>query len=216
VRGGGGMNIACTTGFSVQQKHGTTRGVLTAAHCSGNYVTYYDGNSSSAVLLSLGSSWTASTDVQWYKPYGFCSITPKVEEKFYGISGTVPHKVTGFITRAGTHIGKVVCHRGITTGYSCGRVVSKMHTLNTPHCGPPLNPVPCANTCISVGPLQDPQSTLPDLNCAGGDSGGPWFSGTLALGIQIAGPKDGPCIRATYMSIDYIDSLGVELLYGPE
>jgi len=52
VKGGGTLNIGCTTGFTVKQKYGTTRGVLSAAHCTGYLVTYSDGNGPGAFLLS--------------------------------------------------------------------------------------------------------------------------------------------------------------------
>jgi len=217
VKGGGNMNINCTTGFAVKQKYGTTRGVLSAAHCTGYWVTYHDGSSSGVFLQSQGESWNASEDVQWYKPRGFGYFPPQVESKFYGISSTMPTQVTGFITQAGTEEGKRVCHRGMTSGFSCGTVTSKDFNPSAPPylyvCGSAFDPVECDATWISVGPLQDPGSTAPALKCAGGDSGGPWFSGGQAMGIHTAGNEYEPCELAVYMSIDRIDSLGLELLY---
>jgi len=221
VRGGATMNIGCTTGFTVKQKYGVTRGVLSAAHCTGYWVTYHDGGSLGVFLQSQGESWNASEDVQWYKPHGFGAFPSQVESKFYGVSSTMPTQVTGFITQAGTEKGKRVCHRGITSGFSCGTVVSTEYKLHEPPsqntCGSSYDSVPCAATWILVGPLQDPDSMAPDLKCAGGDSGGPWFSGGQAMGVHVGGGKqNGICVRGIYMSIDRIDSLGVELLYGLE
>jgi len=219
VRGGATINIGCTTGFTVKKKYGTMRGVLSAAHCTGYWVTYHDDNSTQGVFLqSQGESWNASEDVQWYKPHGFGYFSSLVESKFYGVSSTMPTQVTGFITQAGTEAGQRVCHRGITSGFSCGTVVSKEYKLHEPpsqkKCGSSFDPVPCAATWVLVGPLQDTDSTAPDLKCAGGDSGGPWFSGGQAMGVHTAGGKEnGVCVRGIYMSIDRIDSLGVELLY---
>jgi len=218
IRGGATINIGCTTGFTVRQKYGATRGVLSAAHCEGYWLTYSDGNGPGALLQTMATSWNAIEDVQWFKPRGIGLFPPPVESKFYGVSSTLPTQVTGFVTQAGTDVGRRVCHRGITSGFSCGTVTStSFNPSDPPHyyvCGSPtLDPVACAATWISVGPLQDPESIAPDLECAGGDSGGPWFSGGQAMGIHTAGPEYGTCELAVYMSIDRISSLGVELLY---
>jgi len=58
---------------------------------------------------------------------------------------------------------------------------------------------------------------MPGLACAGGDSGGPVFSETIAMGILKGGvtygDSIGECPYIFYMSVDYIDSLNIELIY---
>jgi len=98
IKGGAGINIGCTTGFAVQDKKNLSRGILSAAHCNGNYVTYYDPDGSSALLVNQGESNNATSDVRWYKPYGFGFFVGLVEPKFYGAVSSYPTTVTGKIT----------------------------------------------------------------------------------------------------------------------
>jgi len=222
IKGGAGINIGCTTGFAVQNKMNFSRGILSAAHCDGHYVTYYDPDGSSAILITQGESNNATDDVKWYRPYGFGFFVGLVEPKFYSAMSSYPTTVTGKITQSETQINNVVCHRGITSGYTCGKVVSTQHKVPDDDsglgaCGPSYSPVSCAETWIHVEPFMG-GNLAPDLACASGDSGGPWFSGTKAAGIHTGGymlQEDGECLSAIYMSIDRINSLGVELLYGP-
>ncbi|HLL30517.1 MAG TPA: hypothetical protein VK403_05935, partial [Allosphingosinicella sp.] len=56
------------------------------------------------------------------------------------------------------------------------------------------------------------------LQCAGGDSGGPWFVSQTALGIHTGSVTNtaGTCFSAWYMSTDRLSGLGTgySLLYG--
>jgi hypothetical protein len=52
------------------------------------------------------------------------------------------------------------------------------------------------------------------LRSFGGDSGGPWFAGTIALGVHSGSSKltDGTTAYAIYTSVDAFPSIGVTIL----
>lgn len=198
VRGGANMST-CTSGFVVANSAGT-RGILTAAHC-GNSQSYsdFDGTSTSTTFIS--EILDADQDVQWH-------TTPQTEvPEFYADLTTSARILTGRRLRSSTAVGNTVCHRGKTSGYSCGSVDS---TTYQPTYSGACGTVACASTYIKVSGSS--------LACSGGDSGGPWFNGQTAFGIMksasFSGAAPGQCNYGTYMSTDYISGLGVSLVYG--
>lgn len=58
----------------------------------------------------------------------------------------------------------------------------------------------------------------PNLECNGGDSGGPWFNGSIAYGIykgqSSTGSTAAACNYAFYMAINYITGMNVTVLIG--
>jgi hypothetical protein len=64
--------------------------------------------------------------------------------------------------------------------------------------------------------VNDPNSTfirVEEVNCAGGDSGGPWFFGNLAYGTHSGGNElGGTCI---FMAINYLNGIDVDPLISP-
>jgi len=210
-------SIGCTSGFAVRNKsNNNLKGIITADHCLPGDSFYLDHENGFFIpLLAINGINNSSMDVRWYRPYtGFFTINTYPKIYISQEMGTIP--VTGSKTRANTGIGDRVCHRGVTTGYSCGDVAEINHKPNLPYkCGPQFNKVECSNTWVSVVP---PSLATIGLACAGGDSGGPVFSETIAMGILKAGITNGNTIGACsyffYMSVDYIDSLNVELIYG--
>ena len=212
VRGSGNLQYNCTAGFVVQ--NGTRKGPLTAAHCLSSY-DYYDLADGTAYTISGPSTAArndASHDVRWL------DATADAVPQFYADTAT-PRVLTGRRTQSNTAVGSTVCHRGISSNYSCGSVESIAYTPTKPatatspepyYCGSSSN-ITCANTWVQVGGSS--------LRCARGDSGGPWFSSTIALGIHSGGAVDGSgnCISAWYMSTDRISTgLGstYSLIYG--
>lgn len=196
----GGANLSdCTAGFVVANSAGT-RGVTTAAHC-GPTQTYYEFGGVSYPAVFVAERWDADEDVQWH--------TTEHDEypEFYADLTTTARVLTGRRLRSSTAVGNTVCHRGRTTGYSCGSVESTTHQ---PTYAGACNGVTCAATFIRV--------SGPDLRCDGGDSGGPWFNGQTAFGTHKSGASSGPgtgqCTYAVYMSTDYLTNLGVSLVYG--
>lgn len=159
---GGVRMTSCTAGFSVRIPSGNT-GLLTAGHC-GNTQSY---STAPAGSISYSSTYVAglnspSADLQWHR---LTSHTPV--NQFYGSSATTA------TTRVGTgtaYVGQLLCHRGKTTGYSCGGVTSVTHA-------PPSSWNVCGGSACSANWVRVSGVDLANL---GGDSGGPWFSGGYA------------------------------------
>jgi len=210
VRGGGFLSSGCTSGFVVKKIDTSIRGVITAGHCPSGSTVYSDWIENGTLLMQQESVYTPSEDVKWYKAMSFYPWSTYMEPTFYADSMWYTRTLTGKQTWMNTQPGQNICQRGKTTGYSCGTVESV--AFKHVQCGVPT----CAATWISVIPNQDVE---PRLACYGGDSGGPWFIGSKAVGItkgsNSIGMGIGECIRVAFMSIDRINVLGVELVYGP-
>lgn len=181
--GADGRRYLCTSGFVVTD--GVRDGVVTAAHCadSADYVAP-DG---ARVPLSFVGQWGWSfQDVQLHL------ADAALEGAFYADTAKAALRpVTAARPRAATRAGDVVCHRGERTGYSCAEVKMVDFAPAGDLCGGP-----CAPSWVAVaGPT-----------CRGGDSGGPVFDGTVALGIVKGGSyrPDGSCAFYFYMSTDYL------------
>ena len=193
----------CTTGFVVKDSSGKT-GIATAAHCEG-MKTYTDYNGSN-ISLSL----IPNTELQNYRQdveihTGSTSGVPQ----FYGSSTSSPTIVTGRISRASTYQDMPVCHRGMTTGYSCG-VVSQ--TNYKPTYTNACNGQTCDSTWVTVKP-----GTSNNLACYPGDSGGSVFKSQQAVGLlkgtSASGKSAGQCNFFIYMTLDYLPS-GWSVVYG--
>ncbi len=191
-----GKRYLCTTGFAVTD--GRRSGVTTAAHCL-NALTYYGPQREAAELEFVGEWGWGYHDVQVH-----LSKQP-LRPLFFADNGrTVARPVTGLRGRTSTRAGDFVCHRGETTGYSCAEVELIDFAPAGDLCGGA-----CLPTWVTVaGP-----------GCKGGDSGGPVFSGTIALGVLKGGSyrRDGSCAFYFYMSTDYLPagwSLMTSLAHG--
>lgn len=207
VRGGSRVESStgswCTTGFSVKNTAGTT-GVITSGHCA-NALTYYNPNwTSIALTLVTGTEYfDTDQDVQVHT-----SGYVERPEFYVDDAKTVTRILTGRRYRSSTAYNDNVCHRGETTGYSCGYVQQTNYAPYNPD-GSLCGGQGCSPVFIRL--------TGSTLKCAGGDSGGPWFASTVAFGIHMAnisyGTAAGQCGEAIYMSTDTISS-GWSLLYG--
>lgn len=182
-----GRNAVCTSGFVVTD--GARTALTTAAHCP-DQLRYIDPDGAEIPLRMVGAWGAYYRDVQIHERAdgGAAPFLPL----FYADKGkTMLRPVTSWRNRASTRAGDMVCHRGERTGYSCAEV-------EYPDYAPPgdLCAGPCTPTWVAVrGPV-----------CKGGDSGGPVFAGTIALGL-VKGSSytgDGRCRLYYYMSIDYL------------
>lgn len=182
------LSGGCTSGFSVQNSSGV-RGITTAAHCP-NTEAYNGVN-----LPYISGDITGDQDVQWHTAPGFT-----VTNQFY--DGLSVRNITSTLARSGQAVGDYVCAYGITTDYKCGLISST--TLAPSHVTTPNA------TFIRVTP--EAGSTA-DLSSPG-DSGGPWFLGETAYGINVAEVSSAPR-DAVYMAINYVSSLGVTVLTAP-
>lgn len=192
----GGMPFSgCTTTFSVRHADGRT-GVLTAGHC-GDSRTYEDLDGTSYSVTFQAEFRDSRHDLQWHQ-------TPHVEYPKFQATNGVLRFVTGQEYRSEQLVGDFVCHRGITTKYSCGTITSKTYR---PTYGGACGTETCEHRFFTV--------EGPSLKCWPGDSGGPWFNNTTAYGLYMGqasnGPDAGDCVFAIYMGIDSINGYPADL-----
>jgi streptogrisin C len=185
---GGAQLEVCTTGFTVRHDPTGVTGVLTAAHCP-NTLTYTQPvTGPSYELTAQGGKDDSNQDFQW--------MTGSHAEYPQFWDGQYYRTVVAEVQRANME-GDWVCHRGKTTGTSCGTVTNAYYDPG-PECGPENGD--CDASWVRVDG--------PNLACAGGDSGGPWYSGGTAYGIHKGGLSlgtgQGECSYAVFMAIGYI------------
>ncbi len=203
VRGSGFIDSGtCTGAFVVHETNSSVTGLLTAGHCPNNDTSYNGLDGTVATLTFQSEAYTASNDVQWY-------TTSTTNEPIFYASASVQRTLTGRRTQASTPIGTNVCRYGATSGYSCGNV--EFTDYQPPYS---CNGATCTKTYIAV----TSPGTNNTLACGGGDSGGPWFISTVAVGVHSGGASTGSgvgqCLVAIYTSTDRISELGLQLLYG--
>ncbi len=190
-RGGVAMS-SCTSGFTVRGSSAT--GILTAGHCGDpqSYATT-PGGTPSYTAPFITQSWTSNSDLQWH-------TTPSHTDyaSFYGSSSSTPTARTG---TGVAYSGQGLCHRGKTSGYSCGYVTS---TAFAPTWSGACGSSSCTASFVRVDGV-----ALANL---GGDSGGPWFSGGYAYGIHMGGLIGEVAAWAVYTPISRISNMNVSLL----
>jgi streptogrisin C len=178
-----GHRQRCTAGFVVTD--GARDGIATAAHCP-DELLYRDAARDDVPLAFAGQWGAAYQDVQ-------INLSPEATEPYFYAdrdAGSL-RAVASWRNRASTRAGDFVCHWGESSHYSCAEVELTDYAPPGALCGGPCEP-----TWVTVaGP-----------NCIAGDSGGPVFSGPIALGIAkgINRRPDGQCGFYFYMSIDYL------------
>lgn len=186
---GGVATSSCTSAFSVTA--GGIIGFATAGHCgsSQSWAATPTGSTSNTSTYG-GEIRSSNADIQYHRVSSPHSAT----SAFFGGSATTA------TTRQGTgtaFVGQGLCHRGKTTGYSCGNVTSTTFA--------PTWEGACPGTTCSASFVRVDGTTL---STSGGDSGGPWFSGGAAYGIHKGGGA-GWCV---YTPVARLSSLGVSLL----
>jgi hypothetical protein len=177
-----GRRYVCTTGFVVTD--GARTGVVTAAHCP-DALSYRDPTRGEIPLEFVGQWGARYQDVQVHVG----DIAPR--PLFHADrTGGAARPLTTWRNRASMRVGDTVCRRGETSGYSCSEVELVDFAPPGDLCAGPCDPV-----WVSVaGPT-----------CRGGDSGGPVFLGSTALGITKGGSyTSGRCNFYYYMSTDFL------------
>jgi hypothetical protein len=191
LRGGGrvegvdqsnGKRYACTTAFVVTD--GSRDGIVTAAHCP-NDLTYRQDDGSRTPLSFDGQWGWRYRDVQLH-------VSPeKLQPHFYSDrrSGAL-RQVTSWRSRTSLRGGEWLCHYGESSGYSCEVIELTDYAPPGELCGGP-----CAPTWVTVsGPV-----------CKSGDSGGPVFLGSVAVGITKGGSSSSTgCNFYYFMSTDFL------------
>ena len=200
-RGGYDMT-SCTEGFSVRPLSGGAWGVTTARHCpnSQNWKNFTDSNTHGSNFQAELNTTTA--DIQWH------TLTPSdvpASAYYHGESRIDAIAVTGAFTRE-EQLGLGVCHRGKTTEFSCGTVVSVNYR--------PTYDSACPGTCSPEFVRAEGQAG--NLACFPGDSGGPFALGSAAMGIYMGQASSGTssldCNFAFYTPIGKVFGLGLALL----
>ena len=177
-----GKRYACTTGFVVTD--GARHGVLTAAHCP-NDLSYREADGTRTPLSFDGQWGWRYRDVQLHVSAG------KLDPLFYSDRrAAVLRQVTSWRSRTSLRAGEWLCHYGESSGYSCEVVELTDYAPPGDLCGGP-----CAPTWVTVsGPI-----------CKSGDSGGPVFLGTVAVGITKGGSGNSArCNFYYFMSTDFV------------
>lgn len=168
----GGRNLtSCTSGFPAIA--GKTKVILTAAHCGNQRYSWFNGGGPFPTTF-IGKRHDAKADIEWLKPTKHKVEARYFEEATKSGEGT---KVRGNLKNVK---GAFVCHRGKTTGQSCGTIVSTTHR---PTWAGACNGVKCDDVFVYV--------KGPNMKQAGGDSGGPWFLNGYGYGIHKGGAKNG-------------------------
>lgn len=178
-----GRRSWCTAGFAVTD--GTRAGLVTAAHCPDNLTLLQpDGRRQP---LTFVAGWGAGDqDVQVH-----VSDEPLTPYFYADAAKQVTRPVTGARRGATLRAGDIACHRGESSGYGCAPIQLTDYAPPGDMCGGRCEP-----TWITVeGPT-----------CAAGDSGGPIFVGTVALGLNKGGnwTRSGSCNFYYFMSTDYL------------
>lgn len=169
IRRGSGPNF-CTTAFTVV-KNGT-EGVLTAGHCENRaqYVAVGDGSNKIYTVYLQEDHRGAWGDMAWYTTLGN-------EQPWFYKTATGRYEVNGYISRSSIQTGDTYCLYGRATNHAgetddpdesdaCGTVVDRWAQQSTGGYD--------YNRLVEVEGVSSRE----------GDSGGPWYTGSSAVGIH--------------------------------
>lgn len=172
----------CTAGFAVSRPGGSA-GITTAAHCPQKLFLGKRNR-----LPFRDQQLSGSSDLQWHST-GRTRPSPAVHD------GRGRRTITGTVGRDAQPVGAFVCKYGSRTGRTCGRISGKWYAPAY---------VPRANATF-IGISSRKPVVLP------GDSGGPVFSGSYALGTATAYSRQGSTHYGYYMAVDYLAELGLSV-----
>lgn len=154
---GGGYLTGCTAGFNLKYATTNTKRIGTAGHCGTTEFSTYRNHSADGGTTSVMEIW--SHQGQWgdigYYDHG--GMTP-TRTFYYDFS-----KKRYADSRSGMPaVGDTACKFGKISGRVCTTVRCRNVSVNE------LRHMVISNT----------------TDCAGGDSGGPWYHGGMAMGIH--------------------------------
>ncbi|MEX0761112.1 MAG: hypothetical protein WD208_05885, partial [Dehalococcoidia bacterium] len=130
----GGTNLTgCTGGFVVEESGTGTLGLLTAGHCNASQTYNGFGSDGTYSLTFEDEELSSVADAQWH------TDSETKEPEFYASSTSTRRPVSSVTAQSSMTVGNLVCHRGLTTGYSCG-VIDDLSFQPTGAC--PINPSP--------------------------------------------------------------------------
>ncbi|OGO40089.1 MAG: hypothetical protein A2147_06930 [Chloroflexi bacterium RBG_16_57_8] len=165
---------------------------MTAGHCD-DFLVYFYGI---PYYLDMRQGRTDNHyDCQWHT-----NSWLNVTNQFVWWQDGSTFNCTATLSRNNQAIGSTVSKFGQQTYYTCGTLTFKEQTLSyITNCQPTFMKI--EDTFGYSGPLAAP-----------GDSGGPCFSGSTALGIT-SGISGNDVLY--YMAINYVDGIGVSVLTSP-
>lgn len=184
----------CTSGFSVRNDDGRV-GVATAGHCLPNpgKGDFRELSYQGTTLPLVGTGQRHGPyDVQWH-------LTPGYTPRAWFWDGDEARPVYDERGWDYQSVGDYACKYGQSAGYGCGYIRSKVFD-GLPYID---NPSP---RYIYVRKASNFRTLI-----IPGDSGGPWFLNTTALGIQSGGDAD----EAAYMAINYVRGLKLTVMKAP-
>jgi hypothetical protein len=173
-----GSSLACTAGFNVIVVSGTTTGVATAGHC-GNSLTHENSNGDTEYAMTFWAQHRGGWgDFQWH-------TTSDTEGDTFYYDWGLTRNVSSM---ANPSDGQTICRFGQNTGAQCDTVAD-------------------LDTCSTFDGIAHCKLVRMDhKEAAAGDSGGPWYYGTVAYGYHSGyascGIFGGSCDvwgRATYI-----------------
>ncbi|HEX8126955.1 MAG TPA: hypothetical protein VF548_15375 [Allosphingosinicella sp.] len=237
---------ACMTAFGVRHNTIKTStgaamtGMVTAAHCGGaTNVIADDGRNypitHGQVDDTRGLSNIGETDISFVhgtnnNPVGLGTFYYDGTTNLRSVSGTQSRGGTAVGSGTwnqvtGTAVGSYICHVGQTSPgsttnmQSCGEVISVNAEQNED--GSVVNQtggyfVMVRNTSSGKGTVLGSTGSG-TLRCHRGDSGGPWFAGTVAYGVMSAchwtdGIDGNRAAFSLYTSLDYLNWIGSTII----
>lgn len=157
VSGGETWAGTCSSAFTVIGLGGTATGVSTAGHCA-NTTSGYTAPGGGVTGNTTAYNYNANGDTMWFRLF-WMGETPSITNKFKYTSSGAQRQVLG---TANPVVGQSICRYGMSTGNHCTTIAA----INECRSG----------VCLL---FRANGNTL-----AGGDSGGPWYSGNNAQGIS--------------------------------
>jgi hypothetical protein len=167
IRGGSALTT-CTAGFPARRNNQI--GFITAAHCTGTQ-NLYAGPSRSPLVASIPSTVSGTTSTRTNADIAFRAAPQgTITNTFFGLSTTNAVAMGGPVN---VFTGSRVCSRGQSAGWRCGDVLTTAFRPSSNIC----NNQTCNAVFVEVAAIT-----------IGGDSGGPWITGSNnPVGIQTGG-----------------------------
>lgn len=157
--------VECTSGFAVRNGSGV-EGIATVAHCDN--IWWHDNYNANGTWKDRGRTYNQAEYSGYWGEFEWHTTAHNDLPDFFSGNATV-RPVESVKYRWAFSAGEYMCHYGRVTGYSCGVVRGYAELGSHKH-------------VILVA--HDRSRWPAGLKSAGGDSGGPWFAGTEAMGFH--------------------------------